>query len=79
MVSYGEASVLGFAQSGVVDRAQIFDNAAHTQDYGASDGLSCAERDGLICPLAEMMDHIYADHPNGSAVGSPVLTGEVVE
>lgn len=76
MVSYGEASVLAYRESGVVDRAQIFDNANHTDSYGASDGLTCAERDGIVVPLDEAMDHIYADHPNGSACAAPVLTGE---
>jgi HK97 family phage portal protein len=33
MVSYGEASKLAYKESGVVDRAQIFDNPDHTDDY----------------------------------------------
>lgn len=76
MHAYGEANALGFKLSGVVDRSQIFDNIDHDEDYGASDGLTCATRDGFVCELDEMMDHIYADHPNGSAVGTPILTGE---
>jgi HK97 family phage portal protein len=78
MVSYGEANVLAFRQSGVTDRAQVFDNPEHTDDYGASDGLTCAERDGTVWPLDEAMDHIYADHVNGSAVLAPVNIGEAV-
>lgn len=76
MVSYGEASILGYKESGVVDRAQILDNPAHTDSYGASDGLTCAQRDGIIVPLDQAMEHIYADHPNGSACAAPVLAGE---
>jgi hypothetical protein len=29
-----------------------------------------------VCDLDEMMDHILADHPNGSVVGTPILEGE---
>jgi hypothetical protein len=76
MIAYGEASVHGYRKSGVVDRAQIFDNPTHTDDYGASDGLTCASRDGIIVPLDDGMNHIYADHPNGSATIAPVLIGE---
>lgn len=76
MFSYGEASVLAYKESGVVDRAQIWDNENHTEAYGASDGHTCASRNGIIVPLDDAMSHIYADHPNGSACTSPVLTGE---
>jgi HK97 family phage portal protein len=74
--AYGYANEVLFKESGVVDRAQLFDNPDHDEDYGASDGLTCAERDGFVCPLDEMMDHILADHPNGSVVGTPILEGE---
>lgn len=76
MFSYGEASVLAYHESGVVDRVQIFDNASHTEDYGASDGHTCASRNGIVVPLDQAMAHVYADHPNGSACTAPVLIGE---
>jgi hypothetical protein len=76
MHAYGEANVLGFKDSGIVKRAQLFDNPEHTEDYGAEDGLTCAERDGFECPLDEAMGHVYADHPNGSAVITPIVEGE---
>lgn len=76
MVMYGEASVLGYKETGLIDRAQVFDNPDHDEDYGASDGLTCAERDGIIVALDDAMDHVYADHPNGSAALAPVLAGE---
>jgi hypothetical protein len=78
MVSYGEASVLGYRSTGVVDRVKVLDNPNHTDAYGASDGLTCATRDGIVVPLDEGMSHIYADHPNGSATLAPVLVGEVL-
>lgn len=73
MHAYGEANVLAFTKSGIVDQVEIFDNPEHDEDYGAEDGETCASRDGLICPLDEGMDHIYADHPNGSAAMVPVI------
>jgi HK97 family phage portal protein len=75
-VAFNSASLAGYRQSGVVDRVQLFDNPAHTDDYGASDGLSCAERNGLIVPLAEASRHIEAEHPNGTLAVSGVLVGE---
>ena len=74
--AYGYANEVAFKESGVVDRAQLFDNPDHDEDYGAADGLTCAERDGFVCDLDDMMDHILADHPNGSVVGTPILEGE---
>ena len=46
----------------------------HDEDYGASDGLSCAERNGLIVPLGAVDIHIAAEHPNGTLAIAPVLT-----
>jgi hypothetical protein len=76
MTGYAEASLVGYRQSGLVDRVQLLDNPAHTEPYGASDGLTCAERDGLIVPLADASRHVEAEHPNGSLSLSPVLIGE---
>jgi hypothetical protein len=54
--------------------AEILDNPNHTDAYrGAADGLTCAERDGIVVPLDRAMHHIRSDHPNGSAVALPVL------
>jgi HK97 family phage portal protein len=77
-VAYNSASAAGYRQSGVVDRIQCFDNPDHPDNYGASDGLSCAQRNGLIAPLADAEKHIDAEHPNGQLAIAPVLTGEVV-
>jgi HK97 family phage portal protein len=74
ITSYGKASVLSYAESGVVEQVEFMDNPDHTEDYGASDGLSCAERDGLVVPLYEAEMHIEAEHPNGSLVVLPVLS-----
>ena len=63
----------GYRESGVVDRVQLLDNPNHTDAYGASDGLTCAERDGLIVDLAAVERHIAAEHPNGSLVVTPML------
>lgn len=75
MTSYGKASAAGYRMSGVVDRIQCFDNANHTDDYGAEDGLSCSERDQLIDDLDTAELHIDSEHPNGSLAIAPVLIG----
>lgn len=79
MVAYGESTVLAAKESGVVDRGQVFDNPDHDEEYGADDGLTCATRDGVVAEIDVVMGHIYADHPNGSAVVTPVLIGEDVD
>jgi HK97 family phage portal protein len=75
MIGWGEASVLGYQESGVVDSVEIQDNPDHTDPYdGADDGLTCAERHELVVPLDQAMFHIGSDHPNGSAVAIPILS-----
>jgi HK97 family phage portal protein len=74
MVSYSKASTLAYEESGVVDSVELSDNPDHTDDYGASDGLSCAERDGLVVNLGEVDRHIEAEHPNGSLAVIPILS-----
>jgi len=76
MASFGYASAAGYRESGVVDRIQCFDNPDHNDDYGAEDGLSCADRNGLIAPLEDAELHVRSEHPNGSLSIAPVLTGE---
>lgn len=73
-VAYNKASVLGYQESGVVGRAELVDNPDHTEDYGATDGLTCATRDGIIVSLDSVDDHIDAEHPNGSLAVIPVLS-----
>lgn len=80
MVGYAEASAMAYEASGVVQRVQIMDNATHTESYpGAEDGLTCAQRDGLVVPLSRGTYHIRSDHPNGSASMMPIVAplGEV--
>jgi HK97 family phage portal protein len=76
MSSFGLASAAGYRESGVVDRIECLDNPDHTDDYGAEDGLSCAERDGLIDDLDSAELHIRSEHPNGQLAIAPVLIGE---
>lgn len=73
-VAYNSASTLGYQESGVVGAVELLDNPAHTDSYNASDGLTCAERDGLIVPLDRVQRHIEAEHPNGSLTVVPVLS-----
>jgi len=73
MTSYNLASTLGYEESGVVEEVELLDNSSHTEGYGASDGLSCAERDGLIVNLADVGRHVEAEHPNGQLSVAPIL------
>jgi hypothetical protein len=78
MYAYGHASAASYAASGIVSEVELLDNSEHTESYGASDGLSCAERNGLVVPLADAGRHLDAEHPNGSLAIAPVVTlGEV--
>lgn len=77
-VAFNSASVHGYRESGVVDRVMLHDNESHTEDYGASDGLSCAARNGRVVPLSQAQIHINAEHPRGTLAVSGVLTGEEV-
>jgi HK97 family phage portal protein len=72
-VAYNSASTLGYRESGVVAMVELVDNPEHTEDYNASDGLTCAERDGLLVELDAVASHIEAEHPNGSLTVIPVL------
>jgi HK97 family phage portal protein len=74
MIAYNQASTLGYQESGVVSMVELVDNPDHTEDYGASDGLTCADRDGLIVDLDAVDTHIEAEHPNGSLAVIPVLS-----
>lgn len=73
-VSYNTASIVSYQESGVVESAELADNIDHDEDYGASDGLTCATRNGLTVPLANVHIHIEAEHPNGSLGVLPVVT-----
>lgn len=75
MIGFGEASILGYQESGVVSEVMILDNPNHTDAYGASDGLTCAQRHESVWPVADAMAHIRADHPNGSATSVPIVSG----
>lgn len=72
-LAYNRASALSYSETGEVDEVELHDNSAHVDAYGASDGLTCAERDGLVVKLSDVGKHIDAEHPNGSLSFSPIL------
>ncbi len=72
--AYSTASVEGYRQSGVVSEIELLDNDSHTESYGASDGLTCSERNGLVVSFADVQRHIDAEHPNGSLSTIGVLS-----
>jgi hypothetical protein len=71
-VAYNTAQVRGYRESGLVNEAELLDNPEHDEDPG-SDGLTCAERNGLIVSLDDIPRHIAAEHPRGSLAVAPVL------
>ena len=72
-VSYNLATADAYKASGRVMAMVLHDNPEHTDDYGASDGLSCAQRNGVITDVDAVSRHIYAEHPNGTLATSPLL------
>lgn len=72
-VAYNRSSVLAYAESGAVKESELLDNPDHDEEYGAADGLTCAERDGLVVDLADVDIHILGEHPNGSLIVTPIL------
>lgn len=71
--AYNQASAVGYRQTGEVDEIELHDNPDHDEDYGASDGLTCAQRDGMIVPIDDAEIHIEAEHPNGTLAISPIV------
>jgi hypothetical protein len=65
---------VGYAETGKVDAVELHDSPVHCEDYGASDGLSCCDRNGLIVQLAQAGRHIDAEHVNGSLSVSPIVS-----
>lgn len=75
MYAYGDASALAYQESGMVQEVVIYDNPAHTASYkGAADGLTCAQRNQLVAPVARGPFHIRSDHPNGQAAMAAIVT-----
>jgi len=72
-VSYNLATADAYKASGVVMAMQCLDNPDHTDDYGAADGLSCAERNGIITDVDAVDIHIFSEHPNGTLAVSPLV------
>lgn len=72
-IAYNTASVLAYQESGEVNEVELHDNPDHTEAYGASDGLTCAQRDGLVVKLDAVSRHVAGEHPNGSLSVLPIL------
>jgi AcrR family transcriptional regulator len=74
--SYNTAQVEASREGGVSEM-ELLDNPNHTTDPG-SDGLTCAQRNGLIVPVDDVHRHIAAEHPNGTMACAPVVQLGVV-
>jgi hypothetical protein len=71
-VAFNRANVLGYEESGQISYVELLDKPEHDTDPGG-DGLTCAQRNGLIIPLGQAQTHIEAEHINGSLAVAPVL------
>ena len=74
--AYNSASVIGYRETGLVDRAQLFDNAEHATDPQPPTNTTCADRDGMIVPLDATDAYIASMHPNCIMAVAGVLIGE---
>jgi HK97 family phage portal protein len=72
MHSYNLASGLAYEEAGVQE-VELLDNRDHDTDPGP-DGLTCAERDGLIVSVTDVAFHTNAEHPNGSLAVAPIVS-----
>jgi hypothetical protein len=79
MYSYGQASALSYQESRVVNEVELMDNPEHDTEPSKIDGLTCAERDGLVVALANVGLHLDSEHPNGSLTVLPVLASPLGE
>lgn len=73
MFAYNQGAILAYRDSGVVSHVECLDNPAHTESYGASDGLTCAQRNGSIWPIEQAGIPLAGEHINGTLALAPVL------
>lgn len=71
--AYNSAALTGYEETGLVAEAELLDNPDHGGYGGDGDGLTCAERDGLVLPLAEAQLSVDGTHPNCILAMAPVL------
>lgn len=71
-VAYNLSNADAYKASGRVLAMIVHDNPLHDSDPG-SDGLTCAQRNGVITDVDAVQRHIYAEHPNGTMATSPLL------
>jgi HK97 family phage portal protein len=73
-VAYNSANVLGYEVSGQIAYVELLDNPDHGGYGGDGDGLTCAERNGMIVALGDAHIHIEGTHPNCVLAIAPVLS-----
>jgi HK97 family phage portal protein len=73
MRAFNLGSTAGYQQTGKVNEVQLLDNAEHGDYDGDGDGLTCAQRDGMIVPLDEVSRHVDGTHPNCQLAVAPIL------
>src|SRR6478752_713373 len=73
-VAYNMANIRGYEESGMVSEVELLDNADHGGYDGDADGLTCAQRDGMIVPLASARQHSLGTHPNCQISIAPILS-----
>jgi hypothetical protein len=78
-VAYNSASALGYKESGLVSRVELADNPNHGDYSGDGDGLTCAQRNGMIVPVDNVSIHAEGTHPNCILAIVPVLDSALGE
>jgi len=71
--SYNSASTAAYQASNKVAAAELMDNPLHGDYGGDADGLTCAQRDGMVVSLDDVDTHVFGTHPNCILAVAPVL------
>jgi HK97 family phage portal protein len=78
-VAFNRGNVLALQETGQIAYVELLDNENHGDYDGDGDGLTCAQRAGMIVPLEEAQVHIEGTHPNCILAIAPVLSSPLGE
>lgn len=72
-VAYNSAALTGYEETGLVAEAELLDNPNHGDYEGDGDGLTCAQRNGMVVTLSAAQASVEGTHPNCILAVAPVL------
>lgn len=73
------ATIAGYIESDVVDRAQLYDNPDCDTNPLPPTNTTCADRDGLVVPIEKAGDYVASMHPRCILATAAILKGESVD